>query len=185
MNSRFSDLLQVSLIIVTYALGMRILLILGLLGLAACNGSIYTRNGVTDGDTFYLAPRAWADDDPVLQSWVAYSLMRSVCQLEIGGDNPAINNDYGCEFTSRLELLETWELQRSEHIDAEDAYLDTLLEVRRAGFLDEYTVYYFGTREWHVPAEVRVDDFRRWKRKHLARHKPQTHIIGSWNYRPM
>ena len=75
---------------------MRILLIALLLSLAACNPSIYTKDGVTDGDTFYLAPHAWADDDPVLQSWVAYSLLRSACQLELGGDNPARNHDYGC-----------------------------------------------------------------------------------------
>jgi hypothetical protein len=33
-----------------------------------------------------------------------------------------------------------------------------------------------------VPAEVEVDEFRRWKRKNLQRHNPQTQLIGSWNY---
>ena len=57
--------------------------------LAGCNGEIYVRDGVTDGDTFYLAERALADSDPVLQTWVSYSLARSASQLQIGGDNPA------------------------------------------------------------------------------------------------
>lgn len=184
MNSAFANSIQVSLISVKYAAVMRFLAILTLLPLVASGGEVFTRDGVTDGDTFYLAPRAWADDDPALQSWVAYSLMKSTCQLEIGGENPARNSDYGCEFTARQHLLDTWENQRAEHDDAADPYLDDLLRVREAGFLDEYTVYYFGRKHWQVPAEVNVDDFRQWQRTNLRRHKPQTRLIGSWNYRP-
>ncbi len=168
-----------------YARTMRIFGILGLLALAACNGEIYTRDGVTDGDSFFLAPRAWQDDDPALQSWVAYSLVKSACQLEIGGPIPARVSDYGCEFTARQHLVETWEQQRAEHAGATDDYLDELLIVRDAGYLDEYTVRYFGRRDWQVPAEVDVDEFRRWQRKHLRRHKPETRIIGSWGYREL
>ncbi len=164
---------------------MRFLLIAGLLGLAACNHSVYTKDGVTDGDTFYLAPRAWADDDPALQSWVAYSLVKSACQLELGGQNPARNSDYGCELTAREHLLDTWVEQRAEHAHARDAYLDTLLRVRKAGFLDEYTVAYFGRSDWTVPAEVQGARFERWRRVHLDGHAPETRIIGSWNYRAL
>lgn len=166
----------------TYAINMRYIGILSLALLAACNSEIYTRDGVTDGNSFYLAPRAYQDDDPTLQSWVSYSLMRSTCQLDVGGPNPARVSDYGCEFTARQHLLDTWEEQRLEHPGASDAYLDQLLAVREAGFLDEYTVTYFGRKDWQVPAEVQVDRFRRWQREHLRRHKPQTRIIGSWGY---
>lgn len=162
---------------------MRFLIMLAMLALAACSGEIYTRNGVTDGNTFYLAPRAWADDDPALQSWVAYSLVRSACQLEVGGENPARVSDYGCEFTARSHLVDTWVEQRAENPRAADPYLDELLEIRDAGFLDEYTVRYFGRSHWQVPAEVDVPAFRRWERRHLGNHRPQTRLIGSWNYR--
>ena len=178
-------LLQVTLRPVTYAVSMRTLCFLLLLPVAAAAGEIFTRDGVTDGDTFYLAPHALTDDDPVLQSWVAYSLTRSTCKLEIGGDNPARNSDYSCEFTARKHLLDTWIEQRAEHPDVTDAYLDALLAVRKAGYLDEYTVHYFGEKHWSVPAEVRIADFRRWKKANLRRHKPQTRIIGSWNYREL
>ena len=184
MKSGTADPLQVSLSPVSYALIMRPLLVIGLALLAGCNTSIYTKDGVTDGDTFYLAPRAYSDDDPVLQSWVAYSLIKSTCQLELGGDNPARNSDYGCELTARQHLLDTWLEQRSAHPAAADGYLDTLLRVRDAGYLDEYTVYHFGRRHWQVPAEVRVTGFRRWQRQHLPGHRPQTRLVGSWNYRP-
>ena len=162
---------------------MRSTVILCLVALAGCNTSVYTKDGVTDGDTFYLAPLAYSNDDPVLQSWVAYSLMKSACQLELGGENPGRNSDYGCEFTARRHLVEAWEAQRAEHQGASDAYLDDLLQVREAGYLDEYTVRYFGRGHWQVPIEVRVADFREWRRTHLRRHKPQTRVIGSWNYR--
>lgn len=163
---------------------MRILAFLALAALAGCNSSIYARDGVTDGDTFYLAPRAWSDDDPALQSWVAYSLSKSTCLLEIGGDNPARNSSYGCEFTARGHLLDTWEEQRAEHASATDPYLDDLLRVRDAGYLDEYVVHYFGRRHWQVPAEVRVGEFQRWRHNNLRLHRPHTEIIGSWNYLP-
>jgi len=162
---------------------MRKLALLPFLLLVGCNSEIYTRDGVTDGDSFYLAPRAYSDDDPVLQSWVSYSLMKSTCQLDIGGQNPARVSDYSCEFMARQHLVETWEEQRLEHAGVADPYLDDLLGVREAGFLDEYTVRYFGRKGWQVPIEVRVDDFRRWQRTHLRHHRPETRIIGSWGYR--
>lgn len=183
MNLEFADLLQVSLIPVAYAAIMRILALLALLPLAASGSGIYTRDGVTDGDTFYLAPHAMTDDDPVLQSWVAYSLTKSACQLELGGDNPARNSSYGCELTAREHLLDTWLEQRAEHDGIADTYLDSLLRVHDAGFLDEYVVRFFGRRHWQVPAEVQPGKFKAWEREHLPRHKPVTRIIGSWNYR--
>ena len=128
MKPGFANLLQVSLSTVTYAGCMRIWLLLLCLPAVALAGQIFTRDGVTDGDTFYLAPHAHVDDDPVLQSWVAYSLAKSTCQLEIGGDNPARNSSYGCELTARRHLLDAWDTQRVEHAGVSDDYLDTLRE---------------------------------------------------------
>lgn len=149
---------------------------------AGCSASVYVRDGVTDGDTFHLAPVALVDDDPVLQSWVSYSLTRSACQLQLGGPNPARASSYGCEFSARINLVETWEEQKAEHPDARDAYLDRLLEVREAGFLDEYTVDFFGEENWQVPAEVDTTTFRHWRQRHMRRHHPQTRWVGSWSF---
>ena len=140
MKLHIANLLQVTLTGVTYACRMRWMLVTALVALSGCNNSIYTRDGVTDGDTFYLAPHAWMDNDPALQSWVTYSLVRSACQLEIGGENPARNSDYGCEFTARRHLVDAWVQHRTDNPGTEDPYLDVLLRVREAGFLDEYTV---------------------------------------------
>lgn len=162
---------------------MRLLWLAVLVTCTGCNTEIYVRDGLTDGDTFYLAPIAFVDTDPALQSWVAYSLVRSACQLELGGDNPARRNSYGCEFTARNNLVDAWAEQRAEEPGIADAYLDALLAVREAGFLDEYTVYYFRRDDWQVPAEVDLPAFSRWRAAHLRHHRPQTRIIGSWNYK--
>lgn len=161
---------------------MKIHLLPFLAVLGACNSSIYVKDHVTDGDTFYLAPQAFVDNDPVLQSWVAYTLMLSACQLDIGGDNPARVTDYGCEFSARLLLVETWELKLAQNPDIQDNYLNTLLATREAGFLDEYTVHYFGDDDWLVPIEVDVSEFIAWQRENYDDHRPQKRVIGSWNY---
>ncbi len=150
--------------------------------LAGCNSQVYVRDHVTDGDTFYLAPQAFVDNDPVLQSWVAYTLMLSACQLDIGGDNPARVTDYGCEFSARMLLLDTWERKLEKDPDIRDDYLETLWAIREAGYLDEYTVHFYGEEVWQVPIEVNVPKFVEWSKENLGSHKPQKRIIGSWNY---
>ena len=154
-----------------------------LLLIAGCNNEIFVRDGVTDGDTFYLAPVALDDTDPALQSWVTYSLVKSACQLELRGDNPARQSSYDCEFMARKLLVDAWVEKRAEYPGVSDEYLDELLAVREAGYLDEYTAYYFRRKNWQVPIEVDVDAFGEWRRQHLRRHRPQTRIIGYWGYK--
>lgn len=162
---------------------MRFFLLLALVLLTSCNSGIYVRDGVTDGDTFHLAPIALTDTDPVLQSWVAYSLARSVCQLELGGDNPARNSSYDCELAARRILADSWAEHRAGRPGIDDRYLDDLIEVRDAGFLDAYTAYYLGRNGWQVPDDVDVDSFEAWRHQNLHRHRVRTRIIGYWSYR--
>jgi len=156
-------------------------LLLPLLGLAACNSAIYVRDGVTDGDTFYLADRALTDADPVLQSWVTYSLARSTCQLQIGGENPARASSFECEYAARRLLTDTWSEQKADG-DAEDAYLDDLARVRDAGYLREYVAHYLKRRDWLLPDDLDTANFERWRRTNLPRHRTETRLPGSWNY---
>jgi len=149
----------------------------------AVGSGIYTRDGVTDGDTFYLAPSAFSNNDPAFQSWVAYSLMKSTCQLEIGGENPARASSFDCELTARRHLINAWEEKRAQNQGISDSYLDDLGEVQAAGFLAEYTHRYFGKKHWELPEGLRVSEFRVWRKENLRGHKPKTRITGSWNYR--
>ena len=150
--------------------------------LSACSGQVYVRDGVTDGDTFFLAPAAMGSADPALQSWVRYSLMRSACQLELGGPNPARAGSFDCEYKARKHLIGAWREQREEHPGAADAYLDDLLRVDAAQFLPEYVAYYHHQRDWEIPAGLDPDGFRAWRRKSIPGHRLQTRLTGSWGY---
>ena len=161
---------------------MRISILFCCLGIAACSSEIYVRDGVTDGDTFYLADRALTDDDSALQSWVSYSLARSTCKLRIGGDNPARESSYECELSARQLLLDTWLEKQTLNPTLSNEYLDELASVQRAGFLDEYVARHFRRRHWDLPEDTDVREYRRWQRENLPSHRPETRIIGSWNY---
>jgi len=161
---------------------MRLMILCSLFVLGACNSEVYLRDGVTDGDTFYLPGRAFVDDDPVLQSWIAYSLSRSACQLEIGGDNPARAHSFDCEVRSRQLLLDTWKEKRNDDATLVDSYFDELAAVADAGFLHEYVARFHSKRDWETPEFLNEDAFNGWRRENLRRHKPQTRIVGSWNY---
>lgn len=162
---------------------MRLLGLFLLLPLAASGGEVFTSDGVTDGDTFYLAPAAHSNNEPVYQSWVAYSLMKSACQLEIGGINPARANSFECELKSRRRLVEAWDQKKQGDSELTDLYLDALSEVQYSGFLTEYTAVFFAKKGWSLPANLRTAEFSDYRREYLGRHKAITRIIGSWNYR--
>tara|TARA_R110000782_G_scaffold17816_11_gene49559 strand:- start:3205 stop:3717 length:513 start_codon:yes stop_codon:yes gene_type:complete len=162
---------------------MRILLPLICLLLASCDHGIYTRGGVTDGDSFYLAPGAFSNEDPAYQSWVTYSLIKSACQLTLGGENPARASSFECEFRSRQHLANAWEEKLHINPLFSDDYLDQLAAVQNAGYLAEYTVYFHGRKGWTTPPGLRSKSFQRWRQEHLRGHRPMTRITGSWNYR--
>lgn len=124
--------------------------------IAACAGDTYLRDGVTDGDTFYLADYALSDSDPALQSWVSYSLARSACQLQIGGNNPARESSFDCETTARRLLLDTWSERTAADAAVRDDYLDDLALVRNAGYLDEYVARYYSKRHWGIAGDAAI-----------------------------
>jgi len=149
---------------------------------AGCASDVYLRDGVTDGDTFYLSQRALAEDDPAYQSWVRYSLVLSTCQLEIGGDNPARANSYDCELRARRNLVAAWREKTTLDPSLSNSYLDSLDAVESAGFLGEYVAHYHARNEWTLPGNLDRPGFATWRRDHLAGHRSRTHLTGSWNY---
>lgn len=158
-------------------------LILAVATLAACTGEIYVRDGVTDGNMFSIAPFAAANPDPVVQSWIRYSLALSVCQLESGAENPARASSFDCERHARKQLADAWDEKSEADPAIRDAYLDDLSFVRHSGYLDEYVADYFARGRWSLPADLDMNRYRRWHRNELRGHRPETRIIGSWSYR--
>ena len=156
----------------------------GLTVLGACNSEIYVREGVTDGDVFSIQPAAAISDDPVTQSWIRYSLSRSVCQLEADVPNPARANSFHCELTAREKLVEAWQEKTLADESLRDPYLDDLRFVTVHGYLDEYVAHYFARRSWTVPDDLTMREYHAWRREALRGHRPVTRIVGSWSYRP-
>ena len=161
---------------------MRFLLVATALTMAACNSEIYVRDGVTDGDTFYLADRALVDDDPVLQSWVSYSLAISACQLMNGGENPARASSFECEVQARQVMLDTWREKQAIDPTVTDPYLDDLEIIGNAGFLGEHVARHFANQGWDIPDDLEIRAYRKWARDVIPGHDAETRIIGSWNY---
>lgn len=161
---------------------IRLLFFLAPLLVGGCNGDIYLRDGVTNGDTFYLSNRAVGDDDPELQSWVRYSLAKSTCQLRMGGENPARNSSFDCELTARRHLVEAWQEKVAANTAGPGRYLDELALVAERGFLDEYVAHHFRRRDWDFPDDLELSEYRRWEKRVMPRHRPETRLTGSWNY---
>ncbi|MGB5354144.1 MAG: hypothetical protein WBN32_11080 [Woeseia sp.] len=147
--------------------------------LAGCSSEIYLRDGVTDGDTFYLAEQALLDNDPVLQSWVSYSLTLSACKLAIGEANPARSSSFECELMARRHLVETW---REHRAAGSNSYLDTLDHLYDIGLLREYVAANFHEKHWTLPADLDLITYQDYAQRRLHNHKPVTRIVGSWNY---
>lgn len=151
--------------------------------LGGCSSEIYLRDGVTDGDHFSVAPAAIMDPDPVTQSWIRYSLSKSVCQLGIETDNPARASSFDCELTARRQLADAWQEKLTLLTDLDDRYLDDLVAVQEAGYLEEYVVDSFGKRDWSLPDGLDMDAYHSWQKRDLRNHRPETRIVGSWSYR--
>lgn len=159
--------------------------------MAGCDGRIYVRDGVTDGNRFSLPTTLAQETDPVVHAWAAYSLAKSICQLEMGGSNPARNSSLDCEVSAREALAERWrELIADRAIsgttvkaDRETDYLEQNAEMHAAGVLDGYSWRFLRRRGWRQPSSEVLHKFDEWSEKYLeVQHKPYTRIIGSWGY---
>ncbi|MEL7296443.1 MAG: hypothetical protein AAGJ86_02210 [Pseudomonadota bacterium] len=163
------------------------MLLIGLI--SACDSRVYVRDGVTDGSRFALPAYAEVSDDPVVQSWVAYSLSKSICQLEMGGDNPARNTSFDCELSARESLVDRWLDYGDPGLDerAADAnYLDAVADAEAAGFLKEYVWAYLKHPSWTAPPDLDLAAFDTWRNAlpGFETHRAQTRIVGSWGYPP-
>lgn len=169
-----------------------VLLGAALLALLGCGVQIYDVGLPSRGTRFSLPPGAAMSPDPVVQSWAAYSLAKSTCQLSIGGPRPAANSSFSCEYRSRDVLVERWSTRHEVQGDdpsisgprTTDAYLDLMVTVTEAGFLDEYVWYYLGERGWIEPDWLDLEAFEPWRKRTLRWHRPKTRIIGYWTNAP-
>lgn len=150
--------------------------------LVGCGGvQVYNFGGEGRGQSFHVPAKAAMNESAVVQSWIAYSLSRSACKLEMGGAVPSANESFECELRPRRVLARRW----AERIDSPDtdAYLDEMAEVASQGLLAEYVWHYFGRREWERPRDLEMDRFEAFRRAELGWHRPRTRLIGYWTQR--
>lgn len=146
--------------------------------LIGCGVQVYNFGGAGRGTKFILPPGPAQSRSAVIQSWVAYSLALSTCQLEMGGELPSSNTSFDCERRARKVLIERWQgrLNPSEM----DDYLDELASVQTADLLGEYVWVFLRERSWQRPQGLDLERFGKWRRQHLGWHRPKTRIIGYW-----
>ena len=147
--------------------------------LAGCGGvQVYNFGGEGRGQSFHVPAEAAMNESAVVQSWIAYSLSRSACKLEMGGALPSANTSFECELRPRRVLARRW----AERIDSPDtdAYLDQVAAVEQQGLLAEYVWHYFGRRDWERPSGLDMERFETFRRAELGWHRPRTRLIGYW-----
>lgn len=57
-------------------------------------------------------------------------------------------------------------------------YLDDLVTVLEANFLEEYVWTYFRSDDWHQPNGLRLAEFDQWRSTNLRGHRPETRAVS-------
>lgn len=151
------------------------------IGLSGCG--IYTFSAGGHGTSFVLPPDAALNSDPVVQSWAAYSLAKSTCQISRDGERPSHYDSFECELRPREVLVRRYR-DRSDPVER-DTYLDLLANVERDGFLAEYVWVYLGNSSWIRPDWLRLEEFEPYRRSRIPRHRARTRLIGWWTDEPL
>lgn len=125
-----------------------------------------------------LAPEVLEGGAGKMGPWLAYGASKSLAIDERGAANPNAGvDDFDTEYAARAALADAWKELRGKDV-AKDPYLDLLVTVKDAGFLDEYVVLSFSRPGWTIPAKylpgIRFNDFIRWSDAHLPKHDVPT-----------
>jgi tetratricopeptide (TPR) repeat protein len=120
-----------------------------------------------------LDPSVERLDGQISAAWALYGATKLglIARSEAGGE------DYAIELAARDALGAFWE-QRPAEGRARDLYLDTLLEVRRAGYLEEYVLATLARPGWTIPSEtlaaLEIPAFTEWSKRKLVGHRIET-----------
>ncbi len=126
--------------------------------------------------TILLSPRLQNRPAPVQAAWVGFALAKRAALRGNGpGVRPSRGDDYASNLVAYRMLLAIWR-QRGTEASVRDPNLDTLAEVQRRGYLEEYVLVSYARPGWTVPAAALADmtwkPFLDWAGVHLAGHRP-------------
>lgn len=130
-----------------------------------------------------LLSTAESDDDSSsdrVAAWLVYGMARMIAMEERTRNHRRYvpPNDYPAELHARSVLAEYWQEQLEKGSEAKDAYLDTLVAIDAAGFLEEYVISAFVSPGWTIKASVipTLDfaGFTAWSEQHLQNFESET-----------
>lgn len=78
------------------------------------------------------------------------------------------------EFFCRDKMVKIWSELKQNKPGLKNAYMDDMLKVRKAGFLDEYVWAYYHQEGWAMPEGLKLEAFNAWRTKNLSKHQPKT-----------
>ncbi|MGM0574352.1 MAG: hypothetical protein ACQEXJ_01280 [Myxococcota bacterium] len=141
----------------------------------AGRGKPTTLDELREDPKFLVHPDLAEEPEPVAKAWAAYAVGRLVGRHSLEEEATA-SLPYLEEWLARRALARSWKQQREAGEADAEPYLDALVEVLDAGFLEAYTVFFFASPGWTVPSAQRIEleGFLRWAREHLQPHEPKT-----------
>ena len=113
-------------------------------------------------------------------AWLAYGMAKvAILQGKFSGVTASSSSDYGIELAARKTMVDVWREWQAKAGDR-DTYLDKLSEVEKAGFLQEYVIFYFARPGWNLPqtvfAQVDWNGFVRYAKTNLQDHRGETWV---------
>jgi hypothetical protein len=113
-----------------------------------------------------------------LAAWMAYGNKRAqLIKERTGHFHNRSGDDYTLEIASRQAMVEVWAKSRTFN-ETPNPYLDLMLELSTAGYLEEYVVVFFAKPGWTIPGAalslLNIPEFTQWSAQKLAGHQPQT-----------
>jgi tetratricopeptide (TPR) repeat protein len=125
-----------------------------------------------------VGPEALATGQSGLAAWIGYGALKAkLFEDRAGRFHNQSADDFELELNARAALADAWREQRAT-ADKPNPYLDLLVDLKQAGFLDDYVVAYFARPGWTVPAAALggfdLAGFASWRGQRLEGHQPVT-----------
>jgi tetratricopeptide (TPR) repeat protein len=146
----------------------------------ACASGAAGRGGPESADrgVVNVAPEAVALGEQVLGAWILYGAAGAkLYEARQGRFHNQSADDFAIELGARTALAGFWGSERAK-ASKPNADLDLMVDLQRAGFLDEYVVSYFAKPGWTVPGEALATfdlaGFVTWRGNRLDGHQPVT-----------
>lgn len=115
----------------------------------------------------------------VTAAWLGYALARvgwlrqNVPQEYI--DQGYYSRSFEEELHGRESMIKIWGELKDKDGSLTDLYLDELLEIYKAGYIEEYVWVYLCEDGWEgSPADERLDEYIEWEEVNIPNHEPLT-----------